>query len=212
MIRVVIVDDHLVVAEALAVTLGGHDGVSVVGIALSGRQGIDMIERLKPDVAVIDFRLPDLSGADVIRQLTDSSNPCRCVILTGTGLDRALLESIEAGATGFVTKDQRFDEVFEAVVAASRGEVRFPPALLARALPELRRGSNSTWRLTPRERSVLRLLARGRSNNEIGESLAITTNTVRNHVANVLMKLEALSRGEAVAIAIREGLVSIDDG
>ena len=120
------------------------------------------------------------------------------------------MESIEAGAAGFVTKDQRFDEVLEAVLAASRGEVRFPPLLLARVLPELRRGSNSTWRLTPRERNVLQLLALGRSNMEIAENLSITINTVRNHVANVLMKLEARSRGEAVAIATREGLVSVE--
>ncbi len=191
MIKVLIVDDHLVVAETLAVTLGDHGDISVVGIAQSGRQGIEMIQRLNPDVAVVDFRLPDMSGSEVIRQLTDLGSQCRCVVLTGTGLDRAFLESIEAGAAGFVTKDQRFDEVLDAVIAASQGEVRFPPALLSRVLPELRRGSNSTWRLTPRERSVLQLLALGRSNMEIAENLAITTNTVRNHVANVLMKLEA---------------------
>lgn len=211
MIKVVIVDDHLVVAETLAATLGDHDDISVVGIARSGRQGIEMIQQLKPDVAVVDFRLPDMSGSEVIRQLNESGNVCRCVVLTGTGLDRAFLESIEAGAAGFVTKDQRFDEVLDAVLAASRGEVRFPSALLARALPELRRGATSTWRLTPRERGVLQLLALGRSNTEIAEHLTITTNTVRNHVANVLMKLGARSRGEAVAIATREGLVSVDE-
>ena len=210
MIKVVVVDDHLVVAETLAVTLADHGDIVVVGIAQSGEQGIDLISKLNPDVAVIDFRLPDMSGSEVIRQLTDRGSACRCVVLTGTGLDRAFLESIEAGAAGFVTKDQRFDEVLEAVLAASRGEVRFPPLLLARVLPELRRGSNSTWRLTPRERNVLQLLALGRSNMEIAENLSITINTVRNHVANVLMKLEARSRGEAVAIATREGLVSVE--
>jgi DNA-binding NarL/FixJ family response regulator len=210
-VRVVIVDDHLVVAEALAAALGSHPDIEVLGIAPNGREGVTLIENLRPDVGLVDFRLPDMSGSELIRQLNSLGGSCRFVVLTGTGLDRALLEAVEAGAVGFVTKDQRFEEVLDAVLAAAAGEVRFPPALLARVLPELRRGTNSTWRLTTRERSVLQHLAHGRSNAEIAEALSITTNTVRNHVANILMKLEARSRGEAVAIASREGLVSAED-
>ncbi len=131
-------------------------------------------------------------------------------MLTGTGLGRALLDAVEAGAVGFVTKNQRYSEVVDAILAAAVGEVRFPPAMLAEILPELRKGSSGSRRLSEREREVLALLAEGSSNSEIAEKLFISTNTVRSHVANLLMKLEAGSRGEAVARAIREGLVRVE--
>ncbi len=209
MIKVLVVDDHVVVAEALESTLGSVEGLQVVATARTGAEGLALALSLRPDVALIDFRLPDISGADVVRRLRAEAPEIRCVVLTGTGMERAMLDAIDAGAVGFVTKDQRFGEVVDAVFAAAAGEATFPPDLLARVLPELSRGTDGGTRLTRRERDVLELMANGRSNAEIGQALFISTNTVRNHVANLLAKLGARSRGEAVAIAVREGLVVV---
>lgn len=207
---VLIIDDHLLVADALAAAFANEVGFTVCGVARTGAEGIELALQLQPDVTLIDFRLPDMNGADVVRRLT-SETLSRCVILTGTGQERALLEAIDAGAAGFLTKDQRFDEIVEAIAAVARGEASFEAGLLARVLPDLRRGNDSGRRLTSREHEVLRLLVMGLANSEIGERLFISTNTVRNHVANLMVKLHAKSRGEAVAIASREGLVRVDD-
>ncbi len=116
-----------------------------------------MVLDLRPDVVLVDFRLPDMTGADVIRALSVSAPESRCVVLTGSGQDRALLESLDAGALGFVTKHQRFGEVVAALRAAARGEATISPALLGKVLPQLRSGADSGVRLTDRERSVLQL-------------------------------------------------------
>jgi DNA-binding NarL/FixJ family response regulator len=210
-IRVLVVDDHGLVAETLKATLSEQEGITVVGLAHTGQEGIDLAMSLTPDVALVDFRLPDMSGADVIRALTQKVPGCRCVVLTGSGQDRALLDSLDAGAIGFLTKHQRFSEVVAAVRAAAIGEASVSPALLGRVLPVLRSGSDP-GKLTPREREVLELMAAGRPNSEIAEALFVSINTVRNHVGNILAKLGARTRVEAVAIATREGVVTPGGG
>jgi DNA-binding NarL/FixJ family response regulator len=211
-VRVLVVDDHGMVAETLKATLSEQDGLTVVGLASTGAEGIALAESLQPDVVLLDFRMPDMSGADVVRVLAERVPNTKCVILTGSGQDRALLESIEAGALGFVTKHQRFSEVVAAVLAAGRGEATIPAAMLGRVLPQFRRsaiaGGVAGVRLTEREHDVLNLMAFGKSNLDIATDLFISVNTVRNHVSNVLAKLGASTRVEAVAIATREGQVN----
>jgi DNA-binding NarL/FixJ family response regulator len=207
-IRLVVIDDHHLVAEALRSTLSEQAGIVVLGLAGTGAEGIALAVAEVPDVVLVDFRLPDMSGADVIRVLSERLPSARCVVLTGSGQDRALLESLDAGALGFVTKTQRFTEVVAAIRAAARGEASIPAALLGRVLPQMRSGADVSVRLTERERSVLTLMAAGKPNQEIGSELFISVNTVRNHVANLLSKLNARTRTEAVAIATREGLVA----
>jgi two-component system, NarL family, response regulator LiaR len=207
-ITVVVIDDHGMVAETLKATLSEQEGISVIGLASSGREGIDLAVSLRPNVVLVDFRLPDMTGADVIRALTEKIPESRCVVLTGSGQDRALLESLEAGALGFLTKHQRFSEVVAAVRSAAVGEASVSPALLGRVLPQLRNSTDTGNRLTPREREILEQMAAGKPNGEIAEALFVSVNTVRNHVANVLTKLGARTRVEAVAIATREGLVT----
>ena len=209
MIRIVIIDDHSVVADSLEATLGAQDDLEVVGVANSGTSGLELVIRHRPDVALIDFRLADTTGAELTRSIKEVAPECHSVILTGTGLERALLESIDAGAVGFATKDQRFSEVVAMIRAAADGKVQFPADLLAKVLPNLRRDPTARSRLSKRERDVLAQIAAGFGNAEIGENLYISVNTVRNHIASILTKLDAKTRGEAVAIAVREGLITI---
>jgi two-component system, NarL family, nitrate/nitrite response regulator NarL len=206
-ITVVVIDDHQLVSETLRTTLSSQPGLEVVGVADNGEDGVAMVAALNPHVALVDYRLPDMTGADVVKAITENSPKTRCVILTGSGQDRALLESLDAGALGFVTKHQKFGDVVAAVRAAAIGEASIPAAMLGKVLPQLRNPLASN-RLTDRELAVLQLLAAGRSNAGIGTELFISVNTVRNHVANILAKLNAKTRTEAAAVAARDGLIS----
>jgi DNA-binding NarL/FixJ family response regulator len=206
-VRLLIVDDHSAVAEALTATLSREPDIDVVGVAPNGTQAVELAARLAPDVVLLDFRLPDATGADVVRRVHECSPTSRIVVFTGSGRDQALIGAIDAGAIGFVTKDQSFAEVLAAIRSAAGGAAAIAPALLARVLPEMRRGVDRHTRLTRREHEVLHQLAAGRTNNEIAEHLHLSVNTVRNHVASVLTKLGARTRGEAVARAADAGLV-----
>jgi DNA-binding NarL/FixJ family response regulator len=206
-LRIVVIDDHQLVSETLRTTLSAQEGLTVVGAADNGHDGVELVVSLTPDVALIDYRLPDLTGAEVVKKIVVRSPATRCVILTGSGQDRALLESLEAGALGFVTKHQKFSDVVAAIRAAALGEASIPPAMLGKVLPQIRNSQGQT-RLTDRERDVLQLLAAGRANSAIAQELFISINTVRNHVANILVKLNAKTRTEAAAIATRDGLLS----
>jgi DNA-binding NarL/FixJ family response regulator len=206
-IRVLIVDDHLLVADALSTAFRTRPEIEIAGVARTGLEGVELAISTGPDVVLIDFRLPDINGAEVVRRIRAQS-AARCVILTGTGQERAMVEAIEAGADGFLTKDQRFEVIANAVIGVANGQASFEPTLLAKALPGLRGGSAGSGRFTTREREVLDCLAYGSSNAEIADRLYLSVNTVRNHVANLLVKLDAKTRGEAVAFALRDGLVS----
>ncbi len=210
-ITVVVIDDHQLVAETLRSTLSSQSGLQVIGSAASGEEGIAMVVALRPTVVLVDYRLPDITGAEVIKAIRENAPDTRCVILTGSGQERALLESLEAGALGFVTKHQKFGDVVAAIRAAARGEASIPPAMLGKVLPQLRNTDGQT-RLTDREQAVLQLLAVGKSNALIASELFISINTVRNHVANILVKLNAKSRTEAAAVAAREGLIQPGGG
>ena len=205
-IRVFIIDDHDLIAVALQTTLSDQDAISVVGRAATGQAGIDEVAVLTPDVVLVDYRLPDMTGADVIRSITATNPRTRCIVLTGSGQENAMLESLEAGAFGFLSKNQRFHEIVTAIRSASSGEMSISPEQIGKLLPRLR-GSEKSTRLTSREREVLARMAGGNSNSEIAASLFLSVNTIRNHVSNILNKLGARSQVEAVAIATRQGLV-----
>jgi two-component system nitrate/nitrite response regulator NarL len=205
-VRVVIVDDHAVFAQALASVLADQDGMTAVGTAYSVADGIALIEEVAPDVAVVDYRLRDGRGSDLVRTLHGSARDVRVVILTAAEDEAAFLDALDAGCAGYVTKDRPLEEVVAAVTAAASGDVAVAPALLARTLSRLGREIPRA-RLTVREREVLELVAEGLSNKAIAAALSLRLNTVRNHVQNILTKLDAHSKLEAVAIATREGLI-----
>jgi DNA-binding NarL/FixJ family response regulator len=176
-------------------------------------QVVPVVVRHRPRVVLLDQQLPGKQGVDVAREIRADHPETMVVILTGVADDRVLLTAIDAGCTGFLTKEHAAGEVVSAVRAAAAGEVLIPPALLARLLPQMNRAHRGIGAdLSPRELEVLELLALGTTNRVLADQLHLSVNTVRNHVQQILVKLGAHSKLEAVAIAVREGVVRYPDG
>jgi len=207
-IRVLVVDDQEMFAESVARLLANEADIDVVGVAATMADAVRQSRSTLPDVAIVDFHLPDGDGAAAAIAIRAVSPATRILIITGYTDEQALIASIDAGCSGFVTKDKAVRELVDAVHVAHAGEAYITPQMLARILPRLgqtqpRLGSD----ITPRELSVLDLMAEGLSNQAIGERLFLSVHTIRNHVQNILYKLDAHSKLEAVAIATREGLL-----
>lgn len=207
-IRVLIVDDHEVLAASLARVLDDEPDITTVGTAQTLAQARLRIPPSSPDVLLLDRRLPDGDGVAAIGELRALRPSMNVVVLTGAGSDDVLVRALEAGAAGFLSKTRSINEVTAAVRAAAQGEASISPELLARLLPKLTRAPGPHVVLTPREQDVLAMLAQGLPNAAIAAELAVSVNTVRNHVANLSAKLGAHSKLEALSIAIQRGLLS----
>lgn len=207
-IRVVVIDDHRLFAQALAAVLTQDPDVRVVGIAGSLEDGIASCLAERADVVLLDYRLPDAEGTSGIQAIRQLSPLSAVVVVTAVEDENVLLQAVEAGCAGFVTKTADLTDVTNAVRRAAAGEASIAPALLSRLLGRLaRRGTGFGSDLTAREREVLLAIAQGGSNSDIADALGLSVNTVRNHVQSVLSKLGAHSKLEAAAIASREGLL-----
>jgi DNA-binding NarL/FixJ family response regulator len=207
-IRVLLIDDHQMFADSLARLLSDESGIEVVGVRSTGAAGVALAAALKPTVVLVDYRLPDLDGVAVTTWIKAQDPDTYVVMLTGSADDDVLLNAIEAGCSGYLTKDRAAAEVVQAVRLAAAGEATISPGELARLLPQLRRGQHSLGSdLTAREREILALLAAGTSNSAIAATLHLSVNTVRNYVQSILTKLGAHSKLEAVAIGVRTGLI-----
>jgi DNA-binding NarL/FixJ family response regulator len=200
-------------ADGLARLLAEQEGIEVLGVATTGRELLDLAVRLHPEVALVDYQMPEQDGVAVTRELKRLRPEIMVVMLTGSTEDRVLLAAIEAGCSGFVTKDRAAADVVEAVRAAAVGEALISPALLSRLLSKLNRNQRSMgWDLTDREREILERLAKGHTNKVIAAELYLSVNTVRNYVQSTLSKLGAHSKLEAVAAAVREGIIDYPSG
>ena len=208
-IAVVIIDDHRMFTESIGRLLDGEDGLTVVGSATSAAEGIAIVRQEKPAVVLVDYQMPEQDGVEVTAAIKRHDPDVMVVMLTGSADDRVLLAAIEAGCSGFLTKDRASSEVVNAVRSAAAGEALISPSMLARLLPRLSPTHRSTTvELTAREKEVLDHMAQGLSNKAIADALFLSVNTVRNYVQSTLMKLDAHSKLEAVAAAVREGLIS----
>jgi DNA-binding NarL/FixJ family response regulator len=207
-VGVLIVDDHRMFSESLSRLLADEEGITVLGVAATGADAIEMVGRLHPNVVLMDYQLPDQDGVSVTTKIRRQSPEVMVVMLTGSTEDRVLLAAIDAGCSGFLTKDRAAAEVVNAVRAAAVGEALISPALLARLLPKLNRTQRTLGEdLSDREREILGFLARGMTNKVIAAELFLSVNTIRNHVQSVLGKLGAHSKLEAVSTAVREGII-----
>jgi DNA-binding NarL/FixJ family response regulator len=204
-ISCLVADDHPVMVEAVCAFLTEH-GIEIAGRAQNGHEALEKIEARKPDVALVDLRMPRISGVEVARRAAGSSPETAVVLYTAYG-DRAhLLEAIDAGARGFVLKEAPMADLGRAVEMVAGGAVYVDPVL---ASTFARSGAADRLQtLTQREREILRLLADGHSNEEIGKRLFISAETVRTYVRKAMKKLEADTRTEAVAKALRQSLIT----
>jgi DNA-binding NarL/FixJ family response regulator len=205
-IRVLVVDDHPVVRRGLHSMLDGESGISIVGLAPSGKEGIALAEKLNPDVVLLDLRMPDMSGVDVIIALRASRPESKFLVLTNYRLDEDIFNALDAGALGYLLKSASQDEVVEAIRAVSQGKRRIPTELAVRLAERVGRSS-----LSARELEVLQLVVQGLTNKEIAGKLFISDITARNHVISLLAKLDAKDRTEAAMIAVRRGLVRLNE-
>ena len=207
-IGVLLVDDHRMFGESLARLLADEPGIAVLGLAGSGSQAIELAARLCPRVVLMDFGLPDENGAAIAVELKRRDPETMVVMLTGSSEDEVLVAAIDAGCSGFLTKDRAAAEVADAVRAAATGEALISPEVLARLLPKLKANRRSIGAdLTEREREVLGFLARGWTNEAIASELFLSVNTVRNYIQSVLTKLAVHSKLEAVSTAVRAGII-----
>jgi len=212
--RVLIVEDHQILAEGLALALGRHDDLLVVGLAGTVAEAVAMADRERPDVVIMDYHLPDGTGAQAALAIRQHLPEAAIVILTADASDEVLTAAVEAGACGFLLKSNAAAQVIDAVRRAADGEMLIPAATLARLIGRQRERvrreaerSSLMEKLTPRELEVLGLMARGLDNRAIAQQLVLSYATVRGHVQNILSKLGAHSRLEAVARAVEYGLL-----
>jgi two-component system response regulator DevR len=208
-ITVVVIDDHMLVAESVAAILNCASVVGVVAVAGTCSDGVAQVLRHQPDVLLLDQRLPDGLGTDLLPALKRSSPRTRVVLLTASDGEDVLRRALEGGCAGVVAKDRRAGVLLEAVRGAAEGKTVFTAEDLRRLLPRLvYPQSGREADLTRREHEVLTLLVEGQSTASIAEHLVISFSTARNHIQSVISKLGAHSKLEAVAIALREGIVA----
>jgi response regulator RpfG family c-di-GMP phosphodiesterase/DNA-binding CsgD family transcriptional regulator len=207
-IRVLVVDDHEIFAHSLVRLLGTRPELKVVGTAGTVSEAVSAASAYEPDVILMDFELPDGDGPQATEQIKALTPSVKVIMLTARTDDQALVRAIAAGCSGFVKKEEAVDVLLEAILAAHDGETVAAPKDLVPLLRQLRpthRGLGAD--LTPRELEVLGLITAGLVNKEIAQQLGLSLNTVRNHAQNILYKLQAHSKLEAVATAVREGII-----
>jgi DNA-binding NarL/FixJ family response regulator len=212
--RVLIADDQALVRAGFRKLLESADGVEVVGEAPDGELAVDLARRLRPTLVLMDIRMPRMDGIEATRRLTAAGAAPRVLILTTFGLDEYVYEALRVGASGFMLKDAPPEELLAAVEVIDRGDALIAPAVTRSVIEEFVRRSPAAApvvpgldELTAREREVLELLARGRSNAEIAERLVVSDGTVKTHVAHVLGKLGLRDRVQAVILAYEAGIV-----
>jgi DNA-binding NarL/FixJ family response regulator len=212
-IRVLIADDQALMRGGFRLILDAQDDVEVVGEAIDGRDAVEQYRRLRPDVVVMDVRMPAMDGIEATRRLMADDPPARVLILTTFDLDEYVFEALRAGASGFLLKDRPPEELVAAVRVVASGDALLAPSITRRLIEEFARRPDTPapppelQDLTDREREVLVLMAHGLANAEIAGRLFVAETTVKTHVGRVLQKLSLRDRAQAVVLAYESGLV-----
>lgn len=207
-IRLLIVDDHTVVRQGLQMFLKLDSELEIIGEAVNGKQAIQKVAELQPDIVLMDLLMPVMGGVEAIGIIRRDFPDVEVIALTSVLEDKAVIEAIRAGAIGYLLKDTEADELIRAIKAAAQGQVQLSPQAAERLMREVRSPDNPET-LTERETEVLRYLATGLSNKEIAHVMIIGEKTVKTHVSNILAKLNIRSRTQAALYAASIGLVEL---
>jgi DNA-binding NarL/FixJ family response regulator len=215
-IRVLLVDDQALVRAGFRMILDAEPEIDVVGEAADGRDAIDQVRSLRPDVVLMDIRMPVLNGVEATRRILAADELARVLILTTFDLDEYVYEALRAGASGFVLKDDPPEQLIAAVRTVAVGEALLSPTVTRRVIAQFTRvhrqpPPKAVDTLTSRERDVFRLIARGLSNAEIGHELFISDTTVKTHITRLLQKLDLRDRAQAIVLAYQTGLFDVDE-
>jgi two-component system, NarL family, response regulator len=204
-LTVLVADDHPVVREGLTAVINRQQDMHVIAQAANGREAVDRFLAECPDVALIDLRMPGMDGIEAVIKICEKANSPHLVILTTYAMEEDIYRALHAGAQGYLLKSASTGELVECIRAVANGNSWVPPTVGAKLANRV-----ANRELTPREGEVLRLMAGGKSNKEIGVSLNISEGTVKVHMTHILEKLKAGGRTEAISLAVRKGLVTLD--
>jgi NarL family two-component system response regulator LiaR len=212
-IRILIADDHAVVRKGLLALIQTEEGMEVVGEAANGAEAVELATTVRPDVILLDLIMPQMDGIEAIRGIRQNDPEARILVLTSFSEDEKVLTAIEVGAMGCLLKDATPDELLKAIRDVYQGRSALNPTIAQKLIQRMRKteAQKISDELTSREVEVLRCIAGGLSNREIGDKLFISEPTVRTHVSNILMKLGLPNRTQAALFALREGLVSLEE-
>jgi two-component system response regulator DevR len=210
-IRILVADDHSVVRAGLRALLERRDGFTIVAEASTGEEAVTKAQEHKPDVAVLDIRMPGLSGIEACRRIVETVDDCKVIMLTSYAEDELLFAAIQAGASGYVLKRISDEELVQAIERVSQGEGMLDPSMTVSVFSEMRKAREAQHAaafadLTPQELAVLALVAEGLTNRQIAVKLYLGEGTVRNYVSSVLAKIGASNRAEAAAYAVKHNI------
>jgi len=205
-IRILVADDHPVVRDGLVAMLSTQPDFDVVGEAATGREAVEQVGMLRPDVMLLDLEMPEMDGVEVLHSLRQESREVRVIVFTAFDTDERIMAAVQAGAQGYLLKGAPREELFRAVRVVHAGGSTLQPVIASKLMRQV---SEDFDPLTPRELEVLSLVAQGLQNKEIAAELAITVRTVKFYVSSILGKLRAGNRTEAVAIAAQKGLINL---
>lgn len=216
MIRVLICDDQIVVCEGLRAILSTAPGIEVIGIANDGEEGLKLVESLHPDLVLMDLKMPVMNGIEATRTIRQRFPAVRVLVLTTYDFDEWVFDAIRSGASGYLLKDTPRDALVSAIQGTISGKTYVDPAVAGKLFHQVSQTTSSTDTdlaelLSERELAVLRLLARGLNNTEISQKLFLSEGTVRNYVSSLFSKLGVADRTQAAVLAIRSGLVQINE-
>lgn len=209
-IQVVLCDDHTILRDGLRNLLNSEDDLEVIGEAGDGKQAIELVERLQPDVVIMDINMPELSGVEAVERLIAKHPMLRILILTMFGQEEYLFRTMQAGACGYLLKDSPVSDVIQAIRTVMKGGSVLHPELTDKLFASFREKEKPEGeKLSPREHEVLTTLVKGLSNKEIAERLFISETTVKLHISNIYRKLGVKSRSQAIMHAVKEKLIVI---
>jgi DNA-binding NarL/FixJ family response regulator len=207
-IRLLISDDHPVVRAGIGGMLSGEEDFEVVAEATNGSEAVDLANRMKPDVILMDLRMPEMDGVEAISRIKERHPEMNILVLTTYESDADVLRALERGATGYMLKDAPREDLFEAIRATAEGKSPLSPEVAARLVQRVREPVDEL--LSTREIEILELVAGGASNKDIAKQLWISDTTVKSHVLHIFNKLEVTDRTAAVTVALRRGIISLE--